>query len=67
MTSVELLERDMNGLIRSGQIKDPHAARTMFARIRSGAEAANSAEDRRKVSDLIKLFENYYLNRKQTP
>jgi len=64
MTNVALLERDMNGLIKSGQIKDPQAARTMFARIRDGAEAANSADDRRKVSDLIKLFESYYLNRK---
>jgi eukaryotic-like serine/threonine-protein kinase len=64
MTRVELLERDMNGLIQSGQIKDPKAARYMFTKIRSGAEAANSAEDRRNVSDLIKLFESSYLNRK---
>ena len=63
MTNVELLERDMKGLIRSGQIKNPEAARNMFAKIRSGAEAANSAEDRRKVSDLINLFEKTYLKR----
>jgi serine/threonine-protein kinase len=63
MTNVALLERDMNGLIRSGQIKNPEAARNMFARIRDGAEAANSAEDRRNVTDLINLFEKTYLKR----
>jgi hypothetical protein len=64
MTNVELLERDMNGLIRSGQIEDPQAARNMFARIRKDALEANSAEDRRNVGDLINLFERTYLKRK---
>jgi hypothetical protein len=64
MTNVALLERDMNGLIQSGQIKDPQAARNMFARIRKDAQAANSAEERRNVGDLINLFEKTYLKRK---
>jgi hypothetical protein len=64
MTNVELLERDLNGQIRSGLITDPQAARNMFARIRKDALGANSAEDRRKVGDLINLFERTYLKRK---
>jgi hypothetical protein len=64
MTSVELLERDLNGQIQSGLIKDPQAARNMFARIRKDALAANSAEERRNVGDLINLFERTYLKRK---
>jgi serine/threonine-protein kinase len=64
ITNVELLERDLDGQIRSGLIKDPQAARNMFARIRKDALGANSPEDRRKVGDLINLFERTYLKRK---
>jgi serine/threonine protein kinase len=65
MTSVDRLERDMNGLIQSGFIKKEveQSARNMFARIRKEAKAANSAEDGRNVEKLMALFEKTYLKR----
>ncbi|WP_414654030.1 serine/threonine-protein kinase, partial [Hyalangium sp.] len=65
MTSVDRLERDMNGLIQSGLIKkeDEQSARNMFARIRKEAKAANSTEDGRKVEKVMALFEKTYLKR----
>jgi hypothetical protein len=63
MNSVDRLKRDMEGLIKSGQI-DGTSARTMFEKIRSRAAAADSAEDRRSVEFMMNNFERTYLNRK---
>ena len=64
MNSVDRLRRDMEGLITSGQIKDPSSARNMFDRIRKGAAAADSADDRRSVEFMMSNFERTYLKRK---
>lgn len=64
LNSVDRLRRDMEGLIKSGQIKDAASARNLFDRIRKGAASADSAEDRRSVEFMMSNFERTYLNRK---
>ncbi|MBN1206143.1 MAG: protein kinase [Myxococcaceae bacterium] len=66
LDTISRLERDMQAYIAGGQIQPHHrdAARNMLGKIRVDARSADRAEDRRKVLDLIKLWERTYLKRK---
>jgi serine/threonine-protein kinase len=66
LDTISRLERDMQAYIAGGQIpaSSRDAARNMLGKIRSDARSANGADDRRKVLDLIKLWEKTYLKRK---